>query len=228
MHARPAAEWRRFLPSRELLVTDTSLATSPPVRDPRPLWLFAAVPGCVLVIAALALLAAATTAEALLYVTRYTARFSFLIFAVVFATRALFELAPSPATRWLRRNRRYLGLSFALAHFLHLAALSAYFTVIGERPGVVTLVGGGIAYAFVAFMAATSNDRSVRALGRTTWQRIHFAGSVYIWLIFMNSYVGRLLGPEPPEPRVIFSLTAAIGFAAAALRVIAWWRRRRA
>ena len=130
-----------------------------------PRWPFFGVLAVVAAIVA-GSLAAFETAEAVLqHITRYTARFSFLIFVTVFASGALAALFPSDVTRWLRRNRRYTGLSFALAHFLHLLAIIALFVTLGEMPDLVTIVGGGLAYLFIAAMAATSNDWSVRKLG---------------------------------------------------------------
>lgn len=192
-----------------------------------PRWPFVAV---LLVVAAIVAgsFAAFETPEAVLqHVTRYTARFAFLIFIIAFASGALALLFPSDATRWLRRNRRYTGLSFALAHFLHLIAIVALFATLGEMPGLVTIVGGGLAYVFIAAMAATSNDWSVRKLGPRNWRRLHLAGVYYVWAIFMNSYLGRLASDAPPEPKWIFALTAGLGFAALALRIAAWMRKRR-
>ena len=192
-----------------------------------PRWPFFGVLAVVAAIVA-GSLAAFETAEAVLqHITRYTARFSFLIFVTVFASGALAALFPSDVTRWLRRNRRYTGLSFALAHFLHLIAIIALFVTIGEMPGLVTIVGGGLAYLFIAAMAATSNDWSVRKLGPKNWRRLHLAGVYYVWAIFMNSYLGRLASDAPPEPKWIFALTAGLGFAALALRIAAWLKKRR-
>lgn len=164
--------------------------------------------------------------QALALITRYTARWSFLLFVTVFATGAMARLVPSPPTRWMRRHRRYLGLSFALAHFAHLAALTSLLASRGEMPDPVTLVGGGLAYLLIAAMAATSNDASVRVLGARRWRALHLVGASYVWLIFMNSYVGRLLAEAPPEPRPVFAVLVSLGVAALALRVLAWWRQR--
>lgn len=192
-----------------------------------PRWPFFAVLFVVAAITAGSLSAYGSGPEGLLHITRYTARFAFLIFVIVFSTGALAQLFPSPATRWMRKNRRYLGLSFALAHFLHLAAIISYHRAIGEVPGLVTLIGGGGAYVFIALLAATSNNWSVRKLGPKLWHRLHLTGISYVWLIFMNSYIGRLMSDTPPEPKWIFAVTAALGFIALGLRIAAWLKRRK-
>lgn len=193
-----------------------------------PWWLFGAVLLVVGAIVAANIAVYGPGEDGLLHITRYTARFAFLIFMAVFASAALAQLFPSPLTRWLKRNRRYMGLSFALAHFLHLGAIVAYHRAIGEVPGIVTIIGGGGAYLFIALLALTSNDWSVRTLGPKTWRRLHLTGISYVWLIFMNSYVGRLMSETPPEPKPIFAVTAGLGFLALGLRIAAWPKRRKA
>jgi len=192
-----------------------------------PRWPFFAVLLAVAAIVAGSLAAFDTAPEIWQHITRYTARLSFLIFVIVFASGALAALFPSATTRWLRRNRRYTGLSFALAHFLHLFASIALFVTREEMPALVSIVGGGLAYVFIAAMATTSNDWSVRKLGPKLWGRLHLVGAWYVWAIFMNSYVSRLASETPPEPKWIFALTATLGFAALGLRIAAWMKKRR-
>ena len=52
--------------------------------------------------------------EGVRLVIRATARSSLVLFALAFTASALVELVPSDLTRWQRRNRRYLGMSFAV------------------------------------------------------------------------------------------------------------------
>lgn len=193
----------------------------------RPYWLFPATLAAAALIATLSFGLWGLGSDGFLHVTRYTARLAFLIFIIAFAAGALAQLFPSDGTRWLRRNRRYIGLSFALAHFIHLFALTGFFISIGEVPDIVTIIGGGLAYVFVTLMALTSNDWSVRRLGPVLWRRLHLIGSYYIWAIFMNSYLNRIASETPPEPRIIFIATAALGFAALGLRIAAWVKKRR-
>lgn len=190
-------------------------------------WLFPATLAGAALIAALSFGIWGMGGDGFLHFTRYTARFAFLIFIVAFSAGALAQLFPSDRTRWLRRNRRYIGLSFALAHFIHLGALTGFFILIGETPDILTLIGGGGAYIFISLMALTSNDWSVKKLGPVVWRWLHLIGSYYIWAIFMNSYLGRIARETPPEPRIIFIATAALGFAALGLRIAAWTKRRR-
>ena len=58
-------------------------------------------------------------------VIRATARTSLVLFLAAFAASAAFKLWPGPVTRWLRRNRRQLGLGFAMSHLIHALAIMA-------------------------------------------------------------------------------------------------------
>jgi methionine sulfoxide reductase heme-binding subunit len=157
-----------------------------------------------------------------LLASRYTARASFAVFLIVYCASSLLRLWPSAMTKALARHRRQWGLGFALAHTIHLAALAYYNIIILNMPGLQALLGGGLAYGLMFVMAATSNNASMKAMGRW-WKRVHTAGIHWIWFIFTFSYFGRLFDPERwMQGAVLFPLCmAALG-----LRVWAWRRGR--
>jgi DMSO/TMAO reductase YedYZ heme-binding membrane subunit len=131
---------------------------------------------------------------------RATARTSVVLFAAAFAASALRRLRPSPATRWLLANRRQLGVSFAVSHFLHLALILALyqwsFARLRAETPMVTLLVGGLGYVFIAAMAATSFDRPAARLGPRWWWRLHTAGGWLVWFIFFQSF--NLQAPRRP------------------------------
>lgn len=96
----------------------------------------------------------------------YTARASFAVFLIVYSASSLLRLWPNITTKGLVRYRRQWGLGFALAHTIHLAALAYYNIIILNMPGLQALLGGGLAYALMFVMAATSNNASMRLMGR--------------------------------------------------------------
>lgn len=125
-------------------------------------------------------------------VIRLTAFTSVVPFLLAFTASALTRLRPSPASRWLVANRRYLGLSFAASHVGHgiaIAALARSAPSFLPNVQTATLFGGGLGYVFVALMAATSNDAAQRALGRA-WGLLHTTGLYYLWFIFIFTYMG--------------------------------------
>ncbi|HEY5756499.1 MAG TPA: hypothetical protein VIU34_11795, partial [Steroidobacter sp.] len=58
-------------------------------------------------------------------IIRATARSSFALFALAFTASAACYFWPNAWTRWQLRNRRYLGVSFAVSHLVHLLAIFA-------------------------------------------------------------------------------------------------------
>jgi methionine sulfoxide reductase heme-binding subunit len=158
------------------------------------------------------------SADQWLLAARYTARASFAIFLIVYSASSLLRLWPSAATKSLVRYRRQWGLGFALAHTIHLGALAYYNIIILNMPGLQALLGGGLAYGLMFVMAATSNNSSMRMMGRW-WKRVHIFGIHWIWFIFTFSYFGRLFDPARwMQGAVLFPLCMmALG-----LRVWTW------
>lgn len=123
---------------------------------------------------------------------RWTARFSFIWFIAAWSASALAKLWPGDWRTVLLRRRRAVGLGFAAAHFVHLGALLVAVLIFAEPRPLTTILGGGLGYVFVALMALTSNDWSVRTLGPRNWRTLHTIGGVVIAAIFIVSYAGRL------------------------------------
>jgi hypothetical protein len=163
--------------------------------------------------------------ESLRLVIRSTARTSLILFAMAFAASALVELAPSGFTRWQRRNRRYLGVSFAVSHGIHLVALIALARTDNELFWALTnpanIVLAGTAYLLLAAMTATSFDRTAAWLGARKWRLLHLVGGWYIWISFAVA-VGKRL-PQGP----IYWAMMALVLAVAIVRLVAMSRRSR-
>lgn len=195
-----------------------------------PYWLFAVtmVAGLATIVGPLVLFGVSEQGWQL--AARYTVRVSFPLFLLTYLARPLTTLWRTDTSRWLLRNRRYLGLSFALAHTIHLAALTSYFIFLDTIPNAATLLGGGLAYALMFVMAATSNDKSVSLLGRN-WTRLHTIGIHFIWFLFTYLYLGRLLGAKADGGANEFFWTGVVGFslalAAFFIRLAAAWKSRR-
>jgi hypothetical protein len=161
--------------------------------------------------------------EGLRMVIRATARTSLVLFALAFTAAALAVLVPGEATRWQRRNRRHLGVSFAVSHAIHLAALVA---LARTDPGLfwtltspANIVLGGAAYLFIAAMAATSFDRTAAWLGARRWRLLHLLGGWYVWLSFAVGIGKRL--PQGPVYWAMMALVIAVGV----VRLVAMSRR---
>ena len=159
-------------------------------------------------------------------VIRFTARTSLLFFCLAFSAAALARLWPNAWTRWQRRNRRYLGVAFAASHGLHAIAIASF--AIMDPPGyaaatsAASYIFGGIGYAFIIALAATSFDRTAALLGTRAWRTLHLTGGYYLLLQFMVSFGKRI--PDMP----LYALFLIPLVAVFALRMIAMAPRAQA
>lgn len=157
-------------------------------------------------------------------VVRATARTSLLLFTAAYIASSLRRLHRGRVTKWLLANRRYVGLSYAVSHTLHLAAIIALSRTAADfAVSATALVFGGLAYLLLYAMALTSSDRAIAAMGITRWRRLHRTGMHYNWFIFAQSYLPRAL----VEPW-LYAPAAALILGGFALRVAAFLRVRSA
>ena len=197
-------------------VRDRQPRTSVPAGWPLVGWCSLAV----LAFSAAALAANGTGEAGLRAVIRVSALTSLILFSSAFSASALNRLLRAPVGRWLLANRRYLGVSFAFSHSVHLIAiLTLARTVPDFKSNPTTVVLGGLGFVFIAAMTATSFDRTAAWLGPRAWKRLHTTGVYYLWFIFFATYL-----PGIGRSRVyLFHVSLLI--AALALRLAA--RRRR-
>lgn len=148
-----------------------------------------------------------------------TVRASAICFLAAFLVGPLFRMTKAPWLRPLLANRRYLGLSFAILHSFHLAFILLW---MNEHPGLaeapVLILGGG-AYAIMYLMALTSNDWSVKTLGRN-WGRLHTIGVYYLWAIMTITFIG--------HDYLTARLFTLMFFIALIVRLMAFWQVRKA
>src|SRR5258707_2198273 len=152
-------------------------------------------------------------------VIRFTARTSLLFFCLAFGAAALARLWPNAWTRWQRRNRRYLGVTFAASHAIHAVAIICFAVLdpvgYAAATSVASYVFCGIGYAFIIAMTATSFDRAAAAIGARAWRMLHLNGGYYLLLQFMVSFGKRI--PDMP----LYALFLIPLLAVFALRMIA-------
>jgi DMSO/TMAO reductase YedYZ heme-binding membrane subunit len=163
--------------------------------------------------------------EGIRLVIRATARTSLVLFALAFTAGAMVELAPGNFTRWQRSNRRYLGVSFAVSHFIHLVALVTLAQVdrqlFWQLTNLANIVLAGTAYLLLAAMTATSFDRTAAWLGARKWRLLHLIGGWYIWISFAVA-----VGKRLPQGPIYWAMAAVVLFAGI-VRLIAMSRRNR-
>jgi DMSO/TMAO reductase YedYZ heme-binding membrane subunit len=159
-------------------------------------WQLLALLSAALLLMAAALLMLDPDVDGVRRLIRYTARSSLVLFLLAFTASAAARQVPGAWTRWQLRNRRYLGLGFAVSHAIHLAAIVAFARLDptgfhgATNPG--TLVSGGLAYLFIAAMSVTSFDAAVAWMGAARWKRLHLIGLYYIWISFVITFGKRI------------------------------------
>jgi len=150
---------------------------------------------------------------------RATARSSLVLFMLAFTASANQRLFVSRPTDWLLRNRRQLGLGFALSHLIHLAAI----VMLARTDPVLfdalttpaSFIFGGAGYVAILAMAATSFDTTARAVGPKHWARIHRIGGWFLWAMFLLNFAKRI----PVSAN--YAIGAAIALIALGLRLAA-------
>ena len=157
--------------------------------------------------------------EGVRMVIRFTARTSLLLFCLAFSAAALARIWPNARTRWLRRNRRYFGVTFAASHGIHAIAIASFAVMdpagYAAATSVASYVFGGIGYACILAMTATSFDRTAALMGARAWRMLHLAGGYYLLFQFMVSFGKRI--PDMP----LYALFLIPLIAVFALRMIA-------
>ena len=152
-------------------------------------------------------------------VIRFTARTSLLFFCLAFSAAALAKLWPNAWTRWQRRNRRYLGVTFAASHGIHATAIACFALMdpvgYAAATNAASYIFGGIGYAFIIAMAATSFDRTAAAIGPRAFRILHLTGGYYLLFQFTVSF-GKRIPDMPPYAMFLIPLLAVL-----ALRMVA-------
>jgi len=154
--------------------------------------------------------------EGLSAAMRWTARLSGSLFLLAFSASSLRQLWPSPLTAYLLSNRRYLGVSFGVAHAWHLCAVIAFLRRPEVDPEPISLVIGMIPVGFIAAMLATSFDTTAAWLGARRWKLLHTTGGWLIWFVFLYTWAGAALD-HPLSALMALLALAAVGIRAAAI-----------
>ncbi|MDX2169545.1 MAG: hypothetical protein SF182_20925 [Deltaproteobacteria bacterium] len=155
-------------------------------------------------------------------VIRSSAKTSIVFFLAAFAASSARVFWRGAATKWLLANRRYVGVSYAASHTVHLLGIAMVARLDPSfELSAVTLLFGGMAYVLMYAMAATSTDRAVQALGLRRWRLLHKTGMYWNWAIFTISY-----GPRMAMESLWYGVFVIPLLAVAALRCAAWRRQR--
>jgi methionine sulfoxide reductase heme-binding subunit len=149
---------------------------------------------------------------------RSTARTSAILFVIAFIASAIRKFYPGKIGNWLLKNRRYLGISFAISHAFH--ALTIVGLAMVAANSVRNDAGAMLGYVFIILMTITSFDRPAQLLGYRSWKILHGTGAYYLWIAFVVAFSKRI----PDNPGFYAPITVALVMALL-LKIGAYWYR---
>ena len=118
---------------------------------------------------------------------RTTARTSCLLFLGAFVASPLRYFWSNKLTKWLRLNRRYLGVAMSVSHGFHAIAIMGL-AILTTDPSLGNNHGGNLGYFFIIAMTATSFKSTTALLGDRYWKILHTVGMYYLWLAFIYTF----------------------------------------
>lgn len=160
---------------------------------------------------------------------QFSVRCSVPLMYVAFAASSLQEVFPSLFSRWLLRNRKMVGLSFATAmtwQLLFILWLVGIHTqhYVDEVYLLSDAIEGVVGYTFLFAMVLTSFKFGRSRLSNKQWKLLHRSGIYYIWAYAWSVYWFDLFYYDNPVPVDYFYYWA--GFAAWGLRMCAWTKKQ--
>jgi sulfoxide reductase heme-binding subunit YedZ len=136
--------------------------------------------------------------------------YTFVIFCLIFSSSSLQSLWPNELFRWLLRNRRFMGLSFAASQSVHVLAVVVFALVApityAAESTLFSQFLGLVGYLFALAMAATSFSPTRTWLGPARWQLLHRTGGYSIWIAFTYIF-GKRLVKHPSVPLYIITVS---------------------
>jgi len=121
-----------------------------------------------------------------------------LIYGVVCRRLNLRQLLTAAIALNVTVTLLYLRYSHATAPYIHAIVGFAVMDPAGyaAETSAASYIFGGIGYAFIIAMTATSFNRTAQALGSRAWRALHLAGGYYLLFQFMVSFGKRI--PDMP------------------------------
>jgi DMSO/TMAO reductase YedYZ heme-binding membrane subunit len=191
-------------------------------------WLFTVPTSVVMVVAMLGV--DLSTGAGVSAMIGFSVRFAVPIIFLVVAISSLQALFPGPIPMWLLRNRKYIGLCFAVAmawQGLFISMMSLFFRdyYFNDIYLLRDELEGSVGYIFLTAMVLTSFDFGRKRLTPRQWRLLHKSGLYFLFAYPFSVYWWNLFYYENPQP--IDYVFYCSGFVAFVLRIAAWGKKRR-
>jgi len=165
----------------------------------------------------------------------YSVRWAIPFIYLVIAASSVHILFPSPFTKWWMRNRKHIGLCFAVAmawQGLYIFIISTSFRgyYFEEIYYFRDELEGTVGYLFLVAMVVTSFQIGRKYVNPMQWNLIHKGGVYFLWAYAFSVYWWNIFyypSLEPyGDPRTLDYILYWTGFTAFALRIAAWGKGR--
>lgn len=157
----------------------------------------------------------------------YSVQISVPCLYLAFAASAMVTVLPGSTSRWLMRNRRMLGLAYAVGMcwqavfiaWLLIGHLDYYHSVADNPYDLAEEIPG---YVLLAAMALTSFNPGRSWIGARHWRWLHTLGIYYLWAETWGTYWHYVYAYPNPIP--IYHVYYWAGLGVWLIRLIAWQR----
>jgi len=190
-------------------------------------WLIAVPMSVVMVIAMMG--TDMTTAPGVSHMIGFSVRWAVPFIFLVVAASAVQTLWPGPFPAWWLRNRKYIGMCFAVAMawqgaFIFMMSNFYRDYYFGEIYFLRDELEGSTGYIFLTAMVLTSFPFGRKYLNPKQWKLLHRSAIYFLWAYPFSVYWWNLSYYENPQP--IDYVFYWSGFLAFALRIAAWGKKR--
>jgi hypothetical protein len=150
---------------------------------------------------------------------------------LAFAASSLQVVFPGPFSRWLLRNRKFIGLCFAaamawqLTFILWLVGIHTEYYV-NDVYVLSDVLEGVVGYAFLIAMVLTSFKFGRSLFSPKQWKLLHTSGIYWLWVYAWSVYWFNLFYYESPAVLIDYVYYWG-GLLAWSLRMLAWTKKRR-
>ena len=148
--------------------------------------------------------------EATVKLIRLSVQFASPWIYIAFVTSALTTLFPNAFSKWLLRNRRYTGLSFAAGFGWQAVFIAVLLTLYpahywDDLHKASDLLGRSLSYIFLLALTITSFLSVRRKMSRAQWHWLHLIGIWYFWAAIWVSYAEQALSQSAKTIDVVFA-----------------------
>ena len=159
----------------------------------------------------------------------YSVRWAVPLIFIVTAASAMQILFANDFTRWWLKNRKYIGMCFAVA----MAWQGSFILIISTMfrdyyfEEVYLLrneIEGSLGYILLTVMVITSFKTGSKYISARQWKLMQKAGLYFLWAYAYSVYWWNLYYYKNPE--LLDHVFYWLGFTVFALRIIAWGKKR--